>query len=632
MKSRSKKIFIVVIIIILVLAVAGTVFGYLFLATDTFKSGKELFSKYIVQNREMLNTLLDSSISTTLDGVKQQNVYESDTTISAAYSEGGEVSNPINDLDIQIKTQKENNYRYRNAQILFEDTEYIGIEGIRDEDIYGIRFPTALRQFLSVRDSENLEQDATRIGIDIDTIEKCMEVINNDQSLVGMVITKEEINSLIDKYLNIISENLNNASFTKQNNVMITYNGNTIKANAYTAALTSEQVQNTIVQILNNVKTDEIILRIVGEQNRESFIQGIDNTLENLGIDQEIPEIKITVYEQDEMTKRTVIEAGLENITIENINENGQNKMKLQRQVLNNEQQEQQNLEITKASGDSQESYNIIYNIINGEEIYTVEFNINMTFNNGILTTTGNLKFAQGIINVEFILENTIDTTQIQEKVELDGTNNVVLSDLDDANLANVMNIVQTQVPGIIQNQANELVGKLQIQTLIENILSNLNGNGTNEENSDDETTENPEENPSEGTENPNGEEQPEMSQIEINRFNAKFEFYTGDTVSAENVRILLDVVKSNLGNIEIIPVQETSDNQNTTTSDNTNQNTEEEPKETIKLIIEKDKENVDLANQVLERIEDGKRYKVGITYKDSNGIIDYITIDEITE
>ena len=430
----------------------------------------------------------------------------------------------------------------------------------------------------------------------------------------------------------MISEKRNNASFSKQNKVMITEDGNTTEANAYTAALTSEQVQNTIVQILNNVKTDEIILRIVGEQNRESFIQGIDNTLENLGIDKEISEVTITIYEQNGLTLRTVIEAGLENITIENINENGQNKMKLQRQVLNNEQQEQQNLEITKASGDSQESYNIIYNIINGEEIYTVEFNINMTSNNGILTTTGNLKFAQGIINVEFILENTIDTTQIQEKVELDGTNNVVLSDLDDANLANVMNIVQTQVPGIIQNQANELVGKLQIQTLIENILSNLNGNGTNEENSDDETTENPEENPSEGTENPNGEEQPEMSQIEINRFNAKFEFYTGDTVSAENVRILLDVVKSNLGNIEIIPVQETSDNQNKTTSDNTNQNTEEEPKETIKLIIEKDKENVDLANQVLEKIEDGKKYKVGITYKDSNGIIDYITIDEITE
>lgn len=627
MKTSSKKIIITVIIIIFVLAIAGTVLGYLFLATDTFKSGKELFSKYIVQNREMLNTLLDSSISTTLDSVKQQNVYESDTIISAVYSEGGEVSNPLNELDIKLKTQKENNYRYRNAQILFEDTEYLGIEGIRDEDIYGVRFPTALRQFLSVRDSENLEQNATRIGIDMNTIERCIKVINNDQPLVGMVITKEEINSLIDKYLNIISENLNNASFMKQNNVMITYNGSTIKANAYSAFLTSEQVQTMIEQMLNQIKSDEIILRIVGEQNKESFIQEIDNRLENLGIDQEISEITITIYEQDSITLRTVIEAGLENITIENINQDGQNKMNITRQVLNTEQQEQQNLEITKASGDSQESYNIICNIIEGEETYTIEFNINMTSNNGILATIGNLKFTQGITHVEFSLENTIDTTKIQEKVELDGTNNVILADLDDANLANVMNIVKTEVPGIIQNQVNELIEKLQIQDLIESIFSNKSG----EENQNGGATENPEENPSEETENPNGEEQPEMSQIEINRFNAKFEFYTGETVSAENVRILLDVVKSNLGDVEITPVQESSDNQNTTT-DNTNQNTEEETKETIKLIIEKDKENVDLANQVLEKIEDGKKYKVAITYKDSNGMIDYITIDEITE
>ena len=38
---KSKKILIITIIIILVLAVAGTVFGYLYMATDTFKSDKE---------------------------------------------------------------------------------------------------------------------------------------------------------------------------------------------------------------------------------------------------------------------------------------------------------------------------------------------------------------------------------------------------------------------------------------------------------------------------------------------------------------------------------------------------------------------------------------------------------------
>ena len=42
------------------------------------------------------------------------------------------------------------------------------------------------------------------------------------------------------------------------------------------------------------------------------------------------------------------------------------------------------------------------------------------------------------------------------------------------------------------------------------------------------------------------------MSQVEINKFNAKFEFYTGNEVSAENVKTLLTTVKDNLGSYEI--------------------------------------------------------------------------------
>ena len=87
-------------------------------------------------------------------------------------------------------------------------------------------------------------------------------------------------------------------------------------------------------------------------------------------------------------------------------------------------------------------------------------------------------------------------------------------------------------------------------------------------------------------------------------------------------MKILLDVVKTNLNSIEIIPVETTGEEE----SD------EENKKENIKLIIEKDKENVELANQVLAKIEDGKKYKVSITYKNTNDIIDYITISEITE
>ena len=108
------------------------------------------------------------------------------------------------------------------------------------------------------------------------------------------------------------------------------------------------------------------------------------------------------------------------------------------------------------------------------------------------------------------------------------------------------------------------------------------------------------------------------MTQVEINRFNAKFEFYTGQSVTAENVKTLLDVVKDNLGNVEITQIGEVTEDMD-----------EEDIKENIKLIIEKDKTNQELIQQVLEKIDDDTKYNVEIVYKQENGIIDYINITE---
>ena len=62
MKSKKILIISIIIILILVVAVAGTVFGYLYIKTDTFKTDKELFAKYISQNAETLQKFSDSQI------------------------------------------------------------------------------------------------------------------------------------------------------------------------------------------------------------------------------------------------------------------------------------------------------------------------------------------------------------------------------------------------------------------------------------------------------------------------------------------------------------------------------------------------------------------------------------------
>ena len=85
----KKKKILIILIIIAVLAVAGTVFGYLFVATDTFKSDKELFAKYMTQNTNMLKQITNLKSNEMYQNLENESKYEVNTVINTTYSEGG---------------------------------------------------------------------------------------------------------------------------------------------------------------------------------------------------------------------------------------------------------------------------------------------------------------------------------------------------------------------------------------------------------------------------------------------------------------------------------------------------------------------------------------------------------------
>ncbi len=588
----SRKILMIVIIIIVVLAIVGAVLGYLYIKTDFLKSNKELFGKYIMQDIQKIQEITQSNIYQTYKDIKNQNMYEMNTDINISYSEGGEISNPFNGLTFNFKEQKDNGYSYRNAKILYQDESYFEIEGIKDEDLYGIRFPNEIKQYLSIRNTDNA-QYLEEVGINEKILVEIMQILDNNNLLINEIFTEDEIKTLANKYFNIIKEGIENASFSNQKNVLITLNNNTIKANSYTATLQPNQVQEIINQLLGNIENDEIILNKIDEigLDKEKFINQIDEYLENLGIDQQLPTVKITVYSKDGETLRTVIEYGVEKVTIENSIDNNVQKLNIQKIVLNDNEQKEQTIEIQKAQENSNENYNIKLNIVNGTQQENIEFNIQMQNNNDYIETITNIKYIEEITNIEITLNNTVNT-EITESTQLDETNNIILTDLDDATRENVLNIVKTAIPERITSRIQEIIEKLKVQEYINQLVTPKEELPQEEE-------------PIEETENSSGEQ---MSQVDINRFNAKFEFYTGNEVSSGNVKTLLDIAKSHLNSVEI------------------SENGE------IKLIIEKDKENTEQMNKALEQIEDKGKYKVAITYKDSNGMVDYITINKIEE
>lgn len=582
---KSKKILIITLIIILVLAVAGTVFAYLFIATDTFKGDKELFAKYISQNSETLEKFTDLQTKKVYEGLKDEEKYESDTEIKATYSEGGEVSNPINNLSAKINVQKDKSedYFYADGQISYGDEKYLEAEAIKDQEAYGIRFTDIVKQFVTVKNDSKLGEVAKDLGTDSVTLEKIMDVIDGKENATEEIISKEDVQKIKDKYMNIITNAISNGTFSSNKDAKITYNNNTVSAKAYTVSLTSEQVEGMIVEILNNLKEEDKI----GEKYQDK----INDIISNITDEKEIPAVKITVYEQNKKTIRTAIEiTSLAKITVENTDENNELKTKIQISGISTETTEEYNIEITKKTDENQENVEAVLSVTNGDDTYQAGISNTLKNSDSEIQIKTIFEYKKDILTAALNLNNNIILGDSFEKKQTLSNNNYVLNDATEESRQKVI----TQLKQVVPEKMTTRMG-----LLMEAI--GLKQNNVTE-------TEKPES---------------EMTQVDINKFNAKFEFFTGDEVTPENVKTLIGIAKENLGSYEINIVEDSQNSGNTTTTD------PEKIKYSIKLKIEKGKTNEDGTNQILAKISDKKKYKVSIFYKEQNNMIDYITIDE---
>lgn len=576
---RSKKILIIVITILIIMLGATAVFGYLFVATDTFKSDKELFSKYMGQNIESIEMLMNSSTIEKYEQLETIEKYELNTTIGITHSEGGEVSNPFNNLSAKLDVQKDGTqYSYADAQILYGEDEYLEIEAIKQDELYGVRFSDVVKQFVTVRDDENLEAVANDIGIEAQQLKEIMQMFDGVQEVMNQNTNVQEILTLKEKCLNIITETISQGTFGKIKNAMITYNNNTVETNAYTLQLSSEQVKSMITKIEKLISDEQ-------ETNEDALEMEIENEDQK-----EYPSIKITIYEQEQNVIRTVVEIGAYKIILENNNFNAQQIIKIQLSEMLSETVKECNIEIMKNTAENAEKYQITITIVDGEESDTIVLESNMETSENQVGHHMKINYTKEILTIGVAINNKLILDNINsEKQSLDTTNNVVLNDLEQTKRKNTIDLLKIKVPEKVETRINLLSKKLEIAA----------------NNSEDIQVENEE----------------EISQVEINRFNAKFEFYVGNTVSGQNVKTLLEIVKDNLKSSQIIQIENSEDNET---------NDVQDEKYTIKLDIEKDVKNEEQIDIVLQKIEEDKKYKVSIVYKQENGLIDYITINEV--
>lgn len=598
MITRKKRRMIIILICILIIAIMSGTFAFLYINTDLFKSNNKLFAKYFAQNFDVIKELeIQDVINQKIDTIKGEK-YESNIVAQIEHIKNPNTSeentdNTLNKVKLNIDEQvdKNNKFDYKEIYLTKQKEDIFKLEYLSNDNYYGIR-ANGVKQFIAVQNF-NLKQIAQKLGIQEDIINKIPDSIEQIDLKEVISLSKEELDILKSKYLDIIIKNVSTDNFKKQSGGIITINQKETSVNSYTITLTKEQLNNIYIDILEQIKQDDIILSKISKlQNliilnnstdiKDKFIEYINNVIKNIkdnNIGQD--EVNITVYENKGQTVRTSIEHATEKVTFDIIKEDKSISLNINYNIFSADHENSFNLEVTKQTSENQSNTHVEFYSINDDDRVNAKLDSNINVEKGYLN---DILFEyndnKDKINIE-LQNNKQNVEQLDIIKHIDEDNIIKLEELEDAQAKNIFNIVKNK----INNQLKELSNTINIEDF-NKILEILKLK----------------------EENPTIENSIGITETEKNRFNLIFSFYEGDKVNSDDVIQLLDKVKNNTSKVEIISDQNIESN----------------------IIIERDNksnEGLEVLEQLIKDEKNSKiEYQVKINYDDI-GLIQSINI-----
>lgn len=608
MPRKKRRTLIIVSIIMIILVIIGTLI-FLYMTTDAFKSNDTLFAKYLSQNFYIIEEMQNQNGMKEANTLLENNKYTSTIQANVNYItnkglEDEKKDNPINQVELKIEgqTDKLSSYKYKDIKLIKQEENLERAEYIETKDRQGIRLDE-VKQFVTfdkTKENQNISQ------LDLTLLKTISNISEINWNNIKETFTQEEINTIMNKYMNIIMANMNAQAFEKKTG-NITINESAIKTNAYTISITKEQFNNIYIEILEAMKQDEIILNKIDMLNtkikeitnseqglKQTFIEYITNKIEEIrstNIGQEIREI--TVYEKNGQTMRTEIVSDEYQFRIDRLtNQNG-----IWLEISYQKQTEKQNgwkINTMLTSKENEENNYIgIENAKDGILNY-IEINNESKMENNRINSQVEAKAYNEKNEVTLTAKQT-DTivNKLENIVELNEENNINIEDLKEEEKNNILLILDEN----IKNQTSKLEKIVTLKDAI-NMLINVD---LMKESMGELT------------------ESGIVTEAEKNRFNAIFEFYEGEKIEIEDIKKMMNVVKDHLKEIKIMEYEE-------------QKRKDEQPKpKKYLIVIEKDKKNEELANLLVSNLENEKNssdeYNVKIEYNEENGLIKNIIL-----
>lgn len=600
MMPRKKRRLLLILSIIVGLIILAIAYIVVYQKTDMLKTNDVLFNKYATQIFQNMEPTFNQDNMLEMLDVLEKNKLSTETTFKVNYKEDNDESNTINKLEMNINGQEEKseNYNYKNVKIKDSDNDLMGFECINEQDVKAVRLDK-IKQFLSTEKDDN-------------GISELNDLV--DLKIEGTFgISDEQVKKISEKYLNVIKNNISNATYSKKKGVTLEIDGKRYDTNSYSMTITKEKFNDVYIKVLEEIKKDDDILswldnidkkineyyqvikRDETSNKKDEFVEKVENEIQdiqnsNIGND----ERTITVYENQKRAISISIDTEEEKSGIDVINTSKTNYINILKDEKNKDDDQKNSIDfkIERNKDTNNNSIKVDYTkTTDGKEIKN-NFTIDEKMENSKVTSnvTWNRKYEKNSLNVSLV-SNIDIVNDFENKIELkDNKDNILFDKLNDEQKENVNNSMNNNW----NNQTEQLKTVItyeQIQTILRNmkIIKNEAENIS-----------------SEGT----------TTEAEKTRFNSGLELFAGEKISEERIEDLINTAKNNLEDIKITKYDEES-------------NSEKKDPLEYKLVIKKDAKNEELANKFITYIKEkgNGTYTVTMEYDQESGLINNIYI-----
>ena len=360
---QKKKILIIFFSIIGFIIVFCVAMAGIYLKTDLFKSNKQLFFKYLIEENQMWKM-----ISLNHEKSINNKSYTSSGTINFIYEysdihnvENDNISNKlkqnitnlknISNLSGNIKSSvdKENKKELYTLELLKNQERIMNFELVRDDYKYALKSDEIVKSYIGIENNN------------INDFLKKMEISNNE--IIPEKINFENINEIFfelqpedrehiyETYKNVFIKSLNNKKYGKEKNKIININNNKYNVKLYTLSITKAETIELLKKILQTLKQDSITLNIISNKikiiNPDSSYTDIKKITEQIDIYIEEIEkqeksndefIKIEVYSDKNVTRKVnFIFENVKQISLEYEQKDGKEYMQITQNIFSKE-------------------------------------------------------------------------------------------------------------------------------------------------------------------------------------------------------------------------------------------------------------------------------------------------------